>query len=111
MFFLVEYEPIDYETTSKQSKWRKALTEEMASIERNKTWDLVDLPQGHKPIGVKWVYKTKLKENRSVDKYKASLVVKGYKQEACIDYTEVFAPEARLDTKEDKIYINSTIYS
>lgn len=31
-----------------------------------------------KKIGVKWVYKTKLKENEEVYKFKACLVAKGY---------------------------------
>ncbi|KAA0057218.1 retrovirus-related Pol polyprotein from transposon TNT 1-94 [Cucumis melo var. makuwa] len=46
----------------------------------------------------KWVYKTKLKENGEVDKYKACLVPKGYKHEFSVDYKEVFAPVARHDT-------------
>lgn len=71
---------------------------EIGSIEKNDTGDLVNLPPGHTTIGVKWVYKTKVKENGEVDKYKARLVVKGYKQEYGIDYTEVLAPVARLDT-------------
>ncbi|GKV32421.1 hypothetical protein SLEP1_g41032 [Rubroshorea leprosula] len=57
-----------------------------------------DLQKGHKTIGVKWIYKTKLKENGEVDKFKACLVAKGYKQEFGIDYQEVFAPVARMDT-------------
>ena len=61
-------------------------------------WQLTDLPKGHKTIGVKWVFKTKLKENGEVDKYKARLIAKGYKQEHGIDYIEVFAPVARHDT-------------
>lgn len=44
------------------------------------------------------MYKTKLNELGEVDKYKAMLVVKGYAQEYGVDYTEVFAPVARMDT-------------
>ncbi|GKV32451.1 hypothetical protein SLEP1_g41060 [Rubroshorea leprosula] len=74
------------------------MAEEISSIERNQTWELTDLLEGHKTIGVKWIYKTKLKENREVDKFKACLVAKGYKQEFGIDYQEVFALVARMDT-------------
>ena len=74
------------------------MDDEIEAIERNDTWELINLPKGHKTIGVKWVFKTKLKENGEVDKYKACLVAKGYKQEYGIDYTEVFALVARHDT-------------
>ncbi|KAH9781357.1 hypothetical protein KPL71_008429 [Citrus sinensis] len=47
---------------------------------------------------LKWVYMTKLNENGEIDKYKAHLVAKGYKQEFGVDYKEVFAPVARLET-------------
>ena len=59
---------------------------------------MTDLPAGAKKVGVKWAYKTKLNENGDVDKYKARLVAKGYTQEHGVDYTEVFAPVALLDT-------------
>ncbi|KAM2202178.1 hypothetical protein ACFX1X_001031 [Malus domestica] len=74
------------------------MDQEIQSIEKNDTWELVKLPPGGKTIGVKWVFKTKLKENGEVDKYKARLVAKGYCQQYGIDYAEVFAPVARLDT-------------
>ncbi|RVW73907.1 Retrovirus-related Pol polyprotein from transposon RE2 [Vitis vinifera] len=62
------------------------------------TNEVTGVDQGQKTIGVKWVYKTKLKENGEVDKHKARLVAKGYKQEVGVDYKEVFAPVARHDT-------------
>nr|CAN63536.1 hypothetical protein VITISV_002860 [Vitis vinifera] len=89
---------IIFETAVKEPKWRKAMDAEIAAIERNDTWELCDLPKGQKTIGVKWVYKTKLKENGEVDKHKACLVAKGYKQEFGVDYKEVFASIARHDT-------------
>ncbi|RVW91534.1 Retrovirus-related Pol polyprotein from transposon TNT 1-94 [Vitis vinifera] len=51
-----------------------------------------------KTIGVKWVYKTKFNENGEVEKHKARLVAKGYTQRFGVDYTEVFAPVARMET-------------
>lgn len=91
-------DPVSYEEAAQQSKWRKAMDDEIVAIEKNDTWELVELPEGMKTIGVKWVYKTKLKENGELDKHKARLVAKGYKQEFGIDYKEVFAPVARHDT-------------
>ena len=35
------------------------MKEEIKQIEHNETWELVDLPEGKKPIGLKWVYKIK----------------------------------------------------
>ncbi|CAM8953938.1 unnamed protein product [Rhodiola kirilowii] len=71
---------------------------EIASIEKNDTWELTTLPVGKKSIGVKWVYKTKCRPDGHVDRLKARLVVKGYRQKPGIDYFEVFAPVARMDT-------------
>ena len=71
---------------------------EISAIQRNNTWELTYLPEGGKTIGVKWVYKTKLNEHGKIDKYKARLVAKGYTQQYGIDYSEVFAPVARMDT-------------
>jgi hypothetical protein len=74
------------------------MEDEMAAIEENKTWTLCELPQGRRAIGLKWVFKVKRDEAGSVVKHKARLVVKGYAQRKGIDYDEVFAPVARLDT-------------
>jgi hypothetical protein len=71
---------------------------ELNVLVRNDTWDLVNLPKGKEVIGTKWVYKTKYKLDGTIDKYKAHLVAKGYAQREGIDYTETFAPVAKMDT-------------
>ena len=91
-------DPIDFENAVKEEKWRKAMDDEIDSIKRNDTWEIFDLPDGQQTIGIKWVFKTKLKENGKVEKYKTRLVAKGYKQQHGIDYTEVFSPVGRYDT-------------
>ncbi|KAL9429389.1 hypothetical protein AB3S75_031241 [Citrus x aurantiifolia] len=91
-------DPMHFEEAVKHDKWRMAMDMEIKAIEKNNTWELTNLPTGAKKIGLKWVYKTKLKENGELDKFKARLVAKGYVQQQGIDYTEVFAPVARMDT-------------
>ncbi|CAL1397608.1 unnamed protein product [Linum trigynum] len=91
-------DPQTFEEAASDPKWNAAMQVEMQAIKKNQVWTLTDLPEGVQPIGLKWVYKTKLKEDGCVDKFKARLVAKGYSQQAGIDYTEVFAPVARWDT-------------
>ncbi|KAH9743180.1 Integrase catalytic domain-containing protein [Citrus sinensis] len=91
-------DPIRFDDAVKSEKWRKAMDVEIEAIKRNNTWELTELLEGGKKIGVKWVYKTKFNKNGEVDKYKARLVVKGYSQQHGVDYTEVFAPVARMET-------------
>ncbi|KAG8500272.1 hypothetical protein CXB51_004359 [Gossypium anomalum] len=74
-------------------KWMFAMQEEMESLHKNKTWDLVKLPKGKKVVRCKWVFKKKegtlgVEEPR----YKARLVAKGYSQIPGVDFTDVFSP-------------------
>eukprot|EP00253_Pinus_taeda_P024657 PITA_24657 len=91
-------DPIHFEDAIKDRKWIEAMDEEINAIERNKTWDLVELPKGKEVIGVKWVYKTKSNAEGKIERHKARLVVKGYKQQYGRDYEETFAPVARMET-------------
>lgn len=95
---LADGENIAFVEAVKDEKWRHAMDEEIKSIEKNQTWEIADLPTGQKPIGVKWIYKKKCNAKGMVERYKARLVAKGYRQKAGIDYDEVFAPVARMDT-------------
>ncbi|KOM41011.1 hypothetical protein LR48_Vigan04g120900 [Vigna angularis] len=74
------------------------MQEEIDSIERNQTWELVDLPSNKRPIALKWVYKSKINPQGVVIRHKARLVAKGFLQKAGVDYGEVFAPVARVET-------------
>jgi hypothetical protein len=76
--------------------WKKAMVEEMTSLDKNEAWDLVELSTGRNPIGRKWVFKKKLNAEGKVEKYKAWLVAKGYSQVEGIDFGEIFSPVAKL---------------
>ena len=89
---------VDVDDVVKNDVWIKAMDEEIDAMERNSTWDLVDLPDNKNCIGVKWIYKTKLNGDSDVEKYKARLVAQGFSQQTGIDYTENFAPASILDT-------------
>ncbi|GJU17835.1 putative ribonuclease H-like domain-containing protein [Tanacetum coccineum] len=67
------------------------------AVVENIVWTLVDLPNGKRPIGTKWVFRNKKDERGIVIKNKARLVAQGYTQEEGIDYDEVFAPVARIE--------------
>uniref|UniRef100_A0A0A9C504 Reverse transcriptase Ty1/copia-type domain-containing protein n=1 Tax=Arundo donax TaxID=35708 RepID=A0A0A9C504_ARUDO len=67
-------------------------------MEENNTWQLVELPPGHCPIGLRLVYKLKKDAAGNVVRHKACLVAKGYVQRAGVDFDEVFAPVARLES-------------
>ncbi|KAL5816417.1 hypothetical protein ACOSQ3_024795 [Xanthoceras sorbifolium] len=95
---LMTSDPVSFEEANQERKWRSAMDEEIQSIEKNKTWELTNLPKGRKTIGVKWVFKTKRNAKGEVQRYKARLVAKGYKQKEGVDYGEVFAPVARQET-------------
>ncbi|CAL8152275.1 unnamed protein product [Prunus armeniaca] len=79
-------------------KWMDAMNVEMDALNKNKTWDLVPLPQGKKVVGCRWVFTLKHKADGSIDRYKARLVAKGYTQTYGVDYLEIFAPVAKLNT-------------
>ena len=93
--------PITYEEAinSLHSKfWLNAMENEMKSMESNGVWDLVELPDGSKPIWCKRVFKTKRDSNDQVERYRARLVAKGFSHKEGIDYTETFSPVSTKDS-------------
>jgi hypothetical protein len=72
--------------------------EEMEAFHKNKTWDLVKLPNGKKVVGWKWVFTVKHKVDGFTERYKARLVTKGFTQTYGIDYEETFAHIAKMNS-------------
>ena len=67
-------------------------------MQGNDIWNLVELPKGVKPIGCKWIFKTKRDSKGNVERYKAHLVAKGFTQKEGIDYKETFSPVSSKDS-------------
>lgn len=68
------------------------------ALESNNTWTLVDLPKHKKPIGCKWVFKTKLRVDGTLERHKARLVAKGFTQNYGIDFEETFSSVVKITT-------------
>jgi hypothetical protein len=74
------------------------MKEEYDSIMKNETWELTELPENKIPIGSKWLFKSKFNVDGSIEKFKASLVAKGYSQKEGIDYGDIVSPIAKMNT-------------
>lgn len=106
--FLTDLKSVGLEDAIQNPKWQKAMNEELTAIEKNNTWQLTDLPKGHKAIDVKWVYKIKVKANGEIDKYKARLVAKGFEQREGYDYEEIFSPVARMEIVRSLLWLHNS---
>ncbi|XP_076885160.1 uncharacterized protein LOC143534587 [Bidens hawaiensis] len=75
-------DPISYSeaiNSEQSAEWNK-LNDELDFMKKNDVWDLVELPNGVKPVEGKWVFKTKLDPNGKVERHKVRMVAKGYTQ-------------------------------
>ena len=68
---------LDVVHSPRYDKWNIAMKEEMLSMANNGVWDLVELLENFKPIGCKWVFKTKKDAKGKIERFKARLVAKG----------------------------------
>ncbi|GJR41846.1 ribonuclease H-like domain-containing protein [Tanacetum coccineum] len=104
ILFLNQREPkINFEAFN-YSHWIDAMNPEMDALLRNGTWELVDLPEGRKAIGSKWIYKIKFRSSGEIDRCKARLVAQDFGQKEGIDYEETFSPVVKMVTVSQSKY-------
>ena len=65
-------------TSPQARRWKCAINEELDSLTQRKTWKDVELPEGERCIGSKWVFKLKTDADGEITRYKARLVAQGF---------------------------------
>ena len=74
------------------------MEEETLPLEKNQTWEIIKSLKGKKLVGCKWVSMVKYRVDKTLEKYKARLVTKGYTQTYVVDYHETFTSVAKMNT-------------
>ncbi|GJW49543.1 ribonuclease H-like domain-containing protein [Tanacetum coccineum] len=101
--------PKNYNDFVVESKVKYSLEKyEMDAFLRNGTWEIVELPEGRKSIGSKWIYKIKFKSSGEIDRYKARFVAQGFGQQEGIDYEETISPVVKMVT--DRCLLNIVMF-
>lgn len=98
LYLAVAKEPANLTEAEQDEHWRQAMQDEIKSIEENSTWILTELPAGKCPIDLKWVFKLNKNETGAVIWHEARLMAKGYVQCHGINFDEVFAPVAQMES-------------
>ena len=96
-FMIISY-PNSYYHARKYPRWQVAMDEEMNSLQKNATWELVSLPPGRKLVQCQWLFQNKVADYGKNYKYNSRLVAKGFSQVQGVDYHDTFAPVAKMDS-------------
>ena len=84
--------------SDENQKWLDAMHDEMKSLHDNHTYDLVKLPKGKRSLENWWIYRVKHESNSKTPRYKAKLVVKGFRQRKGVDFNYIFSPVVKMSS-------------
>ena len=98
-------EPKTVTAALKDTGWNNAMKEEYGNCQEAETWSLILYSPDMHVLGCKWVFRTKLNADGSLDKLKARLVAKGFDQEEGIDYLETYSPVVRTATVRTVLHV------
>ena len=68
----------------------------MESLHENHKYELSEFSKGRRELRNKWVYKKKSGEGENPPRYKAQIVVKGFKQKKGVDFDKISAPIVKM---------------
>jgi hypothetical protein len=97
-FLALSDEPHNLNEVFHDKNWISDMDAEILALQKNKTWHLVPSQKGQNIIGCKLVYKTKRKQDGSLNRHKARLIAKGFKQRYRVDYEDTFSPVVKAAT-------------
>jgi Reverse transcriptase (RNA-dependent DNA polymerase) len=93
-------------------QWDESYDDEMNTIRKHKVWTLVpcsSVPAGRKIISSRTHFLCKRNENNEVVRQKVCVVAKGYSQIAGLDYTDTYAPVARMESVRALLHIATSL--
>ncbi|MBW0468377.1 hypothetical protein O181_008092 [Austropuccinia psidii MF-1] len=95
----VDKTPCTYQATLKTPEkhiWLASINRELYLMKKLGVWELVQLQESYKLIGIMWVFKIKNNPSSGISEYKAQLCTRGLYQTQGIDYGKTYAPTRRL---------------
>ena len=91
-------EPRGFKFATKHPEWLSAMDNEIQALKTNDTWVLVPRPPKHNVVGCRWIFKTKLRSDGSIECHKARLVAQGFSQIHGLDFGDTISPVVRPAT-------------
>ncbi|OWZ06851.1 Integrase, catalytic core protein [Phytophthora megakarya] len=79
-------------------QWKEAMDQELADLQANGTWELVETPKNANLVTSKWVYKIKFSSKGELERFKARLVARGFTQKFGVDFDATFSPVLKLSS-------------